>query len=215
MAINVERQRAFSAAFNQYPDILAQFATNHVKFVTPDNRPFVPADRERMTQHVMELLLAQYITRLFQTRARNSDSERMKEFAEFTVARYKQLTMKYIGALSMTAEDKYRKALNHIEAGMAQAIFAALAEEAEIDTLANDNGKDNSQFDEADFWHDIMLALGSYYRKGRHPRWWIVTQYMYLDHKKEFSDALKEENEVAGRTENNQDGPSSNGGLHH
>lgn len=201
MAISVERQRAFSAAFNQYPDILAQFAENNISFATPDGAPFVPVDRDRMKQHAMELLLAQFITRLFQTRARGSDSERMKEFAEFTIARYKQLTLKYIGALSMTAPAAYRQALNQIESGMAQAIFAALQEEAEIDTLANDNGKDNSQFDEADFWHDIMLSLGSYYRKGRHPRWWVVTQYMYLDHKKEFKDALEDENKRADNSE--------------
>lgn len=194
MAINIQRQQAFSAAFNQYPDILEQFAKNNVNLVDMQGNPF--PKRENHTLLIMELLMAQFITRLIQTRATNSESPLMKEFAEFTVQRYKNMTTKNIGMLQMYADDKYRGALNHIENGMATVILNALVQEAEIDEVAEENGNANREFDEADFWHDVMLGLGAYYRKSRHPKWWHVTQEMFINHKAEFKKALDDENRL-------------------
>lgn len=195
MAINVERQRAFSAAFNQYPDILEAFVKNNVGLVDMHGNPWPMEEKAR--QPVMELMLAQFIARLFQTRAKNTDSELMETFASSAVGRYRDMTIRYIGALSIVADDKYRNALLSIEQNMANLIFEALMQEAEIDEVAEENGNDNRQFDEADFWHDVMLGLGSYYRKGRHPHWWRVTQTMYIDHKDEFRKAIADENRLA------------------
>ena len=213
MAINIERQKAFGEAFKNYPSILEQFAERNVSFTTPDGTPFKPADPHKTKLSVMELLMAQFITRLFQTRARNSPSKLMREFADFTVARYKQLTLKNIGALVMVADSRYQSALNHIESGMAELIFEGLMREAEIDEVAAENGKTNSQWDEADFWHDIMGALGTYYRKAHHPRWWTVTQYMFHDHKKEFKEALEDENKVALEAESASNSASAEAGT--
>lgn len=197
MAINVQRQQAFAAAFNQYPDILESFVERNVSLYDPLSETSRRYSSLSEKQMCMSLLMAQFITRLIQTRAKNSDSKLMTEFAEFTVQRYKNLTTKYIGTLVLQADDKYLRALNTVEQGMVNLIFEALMREAEIDEVAEENHDQNREFDEADFWHDVMLALGTYYRKNRHPRWWNVTQEMFMDHKAEFRKALEDENRLA------------------
>lgn len=193
MAINIARRNAFAKTdfFKNYPSILEQFALQNVKLVNPfkkDDEGEKVSDPEQK-KAVMECMMAQFVVRLFQTRAINGDdeeNENLEDFLDALVQRYHDFRIKRIGGLEVFADSKYIAALNAYEQEMSNLIFYTLGEEVR----AIEGTSAEGSFVEADYWFDILLALCA---NGRTywPKWHLVMQEMILDHMQAFRFAIE------------------------
>lgn len=205
--IDINRRNAFAASFNQYPTVLEQFATNNafLKYpITGEER----APKETEIHAIMQICMAQFCVRLIQTRARGA-TDAMQEFAKGAVDRYHAYHRELLGGLAIQAPANYRTALMHIEQGMADVIFHALASEAamidqaqslhasmakakEEGHIDHDISPYPDDFNEGGFWRDVFLALTMNQRRS-HPRWVEPVQGIILNHFDQFQMALDPE----------------------
>jgi hypothetical protein len=176
MAISIDRRNAFASAFNRYPDVLNVFARDNCKIVDPRTAETKIGGIDAISR----ICMAQFAVRLVKTRAKNAGPA-LAWFGFETVNRYIQYKKSLIGELEIIADEKYRRALHNFEQGMVAVIFAALAEEANIDP---------ENFVEKDFWHDVFLALAQNQSRA-HPLWINPLQTVILDHLWEFQTALE------------------------
>lgn len=191
MTTDIARRKAFAQAFKDYPDYLERFVTDHCDLVGP-NGGDVLLTSSAPQNAMMQICMAQFLTRIIRTRCNNSTPD-LAGFGMETAGRYNDLKKRLIGDMEIMTEEKYQRALNAIEQNMANLIFQALAEEAAIDLQSNAPGT----FDEIDFWIDVISAF-KLTQKSHHPIWNLALNKVFLNHASQFRRALKSEVETAG-----------------
>lgn len=200
--IDIQRRNAFAHAFVLYPEILTQMA-GHTSLYLEGVGAYDPSRDIRFKLPLV--YLAQFAVRLIQTRAQRSDSNALALFSQQMVKRYVEYRESIVGNEEIHCAAKHREALLVVEQGMADQIFGALKVEAEcaleamakgeVDKANTDKrlvGKGKvSDFSEVDFWRDVFLSFIQNWKPG-FPQWADPLQYIFLDHIKDFADALDE-----------------------
>lgn len=184
MPIDIKRRNAFAYGFKQYPYMLEAFVDQNV---TMDG--LVPKDRA-VKFGIMQVLMAQFITRLIRTRAqlekelRDIDDNRALEWFAFeTAAVYNTFRSDTLEGKEIQAEPQYQRALNLVENNMSTTIFEALS--VEIRTMPEE-----VIYDEGSFWLDVFLSFCQNQEPKRHPRWFVPVNHIILLRMAAFRDAL-------------------------
>lgn len=178
MGIDIKRRSAFAQAFKDYPGLLASF-TDFTTLTDPKTGKTRPTTTKAEKHAVMQILMAQFATRLVRTRAQNADTPDMAWFGFTLGHRYLGYKKSLLADLEIEAEAKYRRAITAVENNMATAIMSALATEAGLP----------GDFDEPGFWRDVFLSFLQNQQR-EHPPWHHPIQYIVLDHMPEFEKAL-------------------------
>lgn len=184
MPIDIKRRNAFAYGFKQYPHMLEAFVDQNV---TIDGS--VPINRGTKFD-IMQVLMAQFITRLIRTRAQlekelkgDGESRALEWFSFETVAAYTQYRNDVLEGKEIQAEPQYQKALNLVENNMSTTIFEALS--VEVRTMP-----EGVIFDEGGFWMDVFLSFCQNQEPKKHPRWYAPINAIILSRMTLFRDAL-------------------------
>jgi hypothetical protein len=184
MPIDIKRRNAFAYGFKQYPYLLEAFVEQNVTM-----NGIVPKDRATKFE-IMQVLMAQFITRLIRTRAqlekelREIDDNRALEWFAFeTVAAYTKYRNDTLEGKEIEAPPQYQRALNLVENNMSTTIFEALSTEIRITPA-------EVIYDEGSFWFDVFLSFCQNQEPKRHPRWFVPVNHIILLRMAAFRDAL-------------------------
>lgn len=197
MALSIDRRTAFARAFALYPKILSEFAEKRTVMQSTLSGGEVPVPENKIDD-VCEVMFAQFITRVIQTRAAGTTPE-LERFASDTVDRYHEFCLLRLGLNALAAGAKSRAALQAYEENMVATMFEALAEEFRVMAMAASQRPVAEgdlavmdEWSEADFWEDAFMSFHLNARPHG-PRWSVVADEMYATRKAEFWKALDSE----------------------